>query len=148
MLRSLGVLVIATPYASGFDHFFIADELQFKYDKCARSSIFWHWTFSRICHPSFDCMVVTLFSHVLLPMAQSIGPILSQIASSPTARFGIREGLCYNPYFLGGAIAMPKILNDGVVEYEDGTRNRGLGLMIALILVDLIVYEFCGKFPF
>ncbi|CAL5368487.1 unnamed protein product [Camellia sinensis] len=34
---------------------------------------------------------------------------------------GIRDGLHYNPYFPGGAIAMPKMLNDGAVEYEDGT---------------------------
>jgi cytochrome c1 len=33
----------------------------------------------------------------------------------------VREGLHYNPYFPGGAIAMPKMLNDGGVEYEDGT---------------------------
>lgn len=33
----------------------------------------------------------------------------------------IRDGLHYNPYFPGGAIAMPKMLNDGAVEYEDGT---------------------------
>ncbi|KAL7161713.1 hypothetical protein ACSBR2_042231 [Camellia fascicularis] len=33
----------------------------------------------------------------------------------------IREGLHYNPYFPGGAIAMPKMLIDGAVEYEDGT---------------------------
>lgn len=33
----------------------------------------------------------------------------------------IREGLHYNPYFPGGAIAMPQMLNDGAVEYEDGT---------------------------
>ncbi|THG07456.1 hypothetical protein TEA_003464 [Camellia sinensis var. sinensis] len=31
----------------------------------------------------------------------------------------IREGLHYNPYFPGGAIAMPKMLIDGAVEYED-----------------------------
>ncbi|RVW81657.1 Cytochrome c1-1, heme protein, mitochondrial [Vitis vinifera] len=33
----------------------------------------------------------------------------------------IRDGLHYNPYFPGGAIAMPKMLIDGAVEYEDGT---------------------------
>lgn len=33
----------------------------------------------------------------------------------------VREGLHYNPYFPGGAIAMPKMLVDGGVEYEDGT---------------------------
>ncbi|XP_073045435.1 cytochrome c1-2, heme protein, mitochondrial [Primulina eburnea] len=39
----------------------------------------------------------------------------------PPAGVSIREGLHYNPYFPGGAIAMPKMLNDGAVEYEDGT---------------------------
>jgi len=33
----------------------------------------------------------------------------------------LREGLHYNPYFVGGAIAMPKMLMDDGVEYEDGT---------------------------
>jgi len=33
----------------------------------------------------------------------------------------LRDGLYYNPYFAGGAIGMPKPLNDGQVEYEDGT---------------------------
>jgi ubiquinol-cytochrome c reductase cytochrome c1 subunit len=39
----------------------------------------------------------------------------------PPAGVAIREGLHYNPYFPGGAIAMPKMLNDGAVEYEDET---------------------------
>ncbi|CAI5949159.1 unnamed protein product [Closterium sp. NIES-65] len=39
----------------------------------------------------------------------------------PPAGISVREGLHYNPYFPGGAIAMPKMLNDGGVEYEDGT---------------------------
>jgi hypothetical protein len=33
----------------------------------------------------------------------------------------VREGLYYNPYFPGGAIAMPKMLVDGGAEYDDGT---------------------------
>lgn len=33
----------------------------------------------------------------------------------------MREGLHYNPYFPGGAIAMPKMLNDDGIEYDDGT---------------------------
>lgn len=33
----------------------------------------------------------------------------------------MREGLHYNPYFPGGAIAMPKMLADGGTEYEDET---------------------------
>uniref|UniRef100_A0A453RS27 Cytochrome c domain-containing protein n=1 Tax=Aegilops tauschii subsp. strangulata TaxID=200361 RepID=A0A453RS27_AEGTS len=39
----------------------------------------------------------------------------------PPAGVQIREGLHYNPYFPGGAIAMPKMLMDGAIEYEDGT---------------------------
>ncbi|KDQ61590.1 hypothetical protein JAAARDRAFT_31051 [Jaapia argillacea MUCL 33604] len=39
----------------------------------------------------------------------------------PPAGIEIREGLNYNPYFPGGAIAMARNLFDGVVEYEDGT---------------------------
>eukprot|EP00873_Tetraselmis_striata_P042607 jgi/Tetstr1/462871/TSEL_007820.t1 len=39
----------------------------------------------------------------------------------PPAGVSVRQGLYYNPYFPGGAIAMPKMLADGGVEYEDGT---------------------------
>lgn len=39
----------------------------------------------------------------------------------PPAGVTIREGLHYNPYFPGGAIAMPKMLNDGGLEYDDET---------------------------
>ncbi|GLC36765.1 hypothetical protein PLESTB_000785400 [Pleodorina starrii] len=39
----------------------------------------------------------------------------------PPAGISVREGLYYNPYFPGGAIAMPKMLVDGGVEYDDGT---------------------------
>ncbi|KAG0739118.1 hypothetical protein G6F57_006673 [Rhizopus arrhizus] len=31
----------------------------------------------------------------------------------------VREGLNYNPYFPGGAIAMTRVLHDDVLEYED-----------------------------
>ena len=31
-----GFLIIATPFASGFDHLRIADEVQFKFDRCIR----------------------------------------------------------------------------------------------------------------
>ena len=43
----------------------------------------------------------------------------------PPAGVEIREGLNYNPYFPGGAIAMARTLFDGVVEYEDGMFWRG-----------------------
>jgi len=35
--------------------------------------------------------------------------------------YSLRSGLYYNPYFQGGAIAMPPPLQDGQLEYEDGT---------------------------
>ena len=40
---------------------------------------------------------------------------------APPAGVAVREGLHYNPYFPGGAIAMPKMLVDGGTEYDDGT---------------------------
>jgi ubiquinol-cytochrome c reductase cytochrome c1 subunit len=39
----------------------------------------------------------------------------------PPAGKVMLPGLHYNPYFSGGAIAMEKQLNDGQLEYEDGT---------------------------
>ncbi|THG04624.1 hypothetical protein TEA_022040 [Camellia sinensis var. sinensis] len=57
---------------------------------------------------------VAVFLYVfVLTDANSIGRVQLHIE--------IRDGLHYNPYFPGGAIAMPKMLNDGAVEYEDGT---------------------------
>mmetsp|Transcript_2652 Transcript_2652/g.3627 ORF Transcript_2652/g.3627 Transcript_2652/m.3627 type:complete len:295 (-) Transcript_2652:41-925(-) len=41
----------------------------------------------------------------------------------PPEGVSLREGLYYNPYFPGGAIGMPKQLEDGAVEYEDGTPS-------------------------
>jgi len=41
----------------------------------------------------------------------------------PPAGINVRQGLYYNPYFPGGAIAMPKMLVDGGVEYDDGTPS-------------------------
>eukprot|EP00899_Mesostigma_viride_P025630 jgi/Mesvir1/6251/Mv00970-RA.1 len=40
---------------------------------------------------------------------------------APPAGVEVREGLHYNPYFPGGAIAMPKMLMDDGVDYDDGT---------------------------
>ncbi|KAI6686786.1 hypothetical protein NL676_032699 [Syzygium grande] len=116
-LAEKGILVIATPYASGFDHFFIADEVQFKFDRC-------HRYLQEVVHdlPTFGIghslgsvihlligsryavqrngnilmafnnkeasLAIPLFSPVLVPMAQSLGPFLSQITSSPTVRLG------------------------------------------------------------
>ncbi|KAG9447423.1 hypothetical protein H6P81_013551 [Aristolochia fimbriata] len=116
-LSENGCLVIATPYASGFDHFSIADEVQFKFDRCLR---FLQQTINDL--PTFGVghslgsvihlligsryavqrtgnvliafnnkeasQAVPLFSPVIVPMAQSFGPLLSQITSSETVRVG------------------------------------------------------------
>lgn len=39
----------------------------------------------------------------------------------PPPGMTLLAGMNYNPYFPGGQIAMPKILNDGLVTYADGT---------------------------
>ncbi|XP_058194732.1 uncharacterized protein LOC131311337 isoform X3 [Rhododendron vialii] len=119
-LAEKGVLVIATPYASGFDHFFIADEVQLKFDRCHRSlqetvqdlptfgighslgSVIHLLIGSRYAvqrngnvlmafNSKEASSAIPLFSPVLVPMAQSIGPLLSQITSSPTVRLGIKS---------------------------------------------------------
>jgi cytochrome c1 len=43
----------------------------------------------------------------------------------PPAGVTVREGLHYNPYFPGGAIAMPKMLMDGGAQCHsfDATHN-------------------------
>ncbi|XP_047950537.1 cytochrome c1-2, heme protein, mitochondrial-like [Salvia hispanica] len=45
--------------------------------------------------------------------------LLTGYHNPPPAGVMIRDGL--HPHFPGGAIAMPKMLDDGAVEYEDGT---------------------------
>ncbi|PIA54036.1 hypothetical protein AQUCO_00900544v1 [Aquilegia coerulea] len=115
-LSEKGVLVIATPYASGFDHFRIADEAQFKFDRCLRclqevnglptfgighslGSLIHLLIGSRYAIQrsgnalmSFNnkeaSVAIPLFSPVLVPMAQSFGPVISQLISSPTVQFG------------------------------------------------------------
>lgn len=39
----------------------------------------------------------------------------------PPAGVTVMPGMHYNPYFSGGQIAMPQPLQDGVVDFEDGT---------------------------
>jgi len=55
-------------------------------------------------HGGIDYLVALLTGYVDAPAGKAMLP-----------------GLYYNPYFPGGAIAMPKQLVDGQVEYEDGT---------------------------
>ncbi|KAL7142122.1 hypothetical protein ABFS83_08G102100 [Erythranthe nasuta] len=108
-LADKGILVIATPYAS--------DEMQFKFERCLRylqetvediptfgighslGSVVHLLIGSRYAvqrngnilmafNNKEASLAIPLFSPVLVPMAQSIGPFLSQIASSPTIRLG------------------------------------------------------------
>jgi ubiquinol-cytochrome c reductase cytochrome c1 subunit len=46
----------------------------------------------------------------------------------PPAGVEVREGLYYNPYFPGGAIAMPEPLGDESADYDDGTPNNAAQL--------------------
>lgn len=55
-------------------------------------------------HGGIDYIVALLTGYVEAPAGKPMLP-----------------GLHYNPYFPGGAIAMPKQLEDGQLEYEDGT---------------------------
>ncbi|KAK9184872.1 hypothetical protein WN943_025223 [Citrus x changshan-huyou] len=128
-LSEKGIMVIATPYASGFDYFYIADEVQLKADRCLRflqetvqdlptfgighslGSVIHLLIGSRYAVPrtgnilmAFNnreaSVAIPLFSPVFVPMAQSIGPLLSQIASSPTVRLGypFRNALNFEPH--------------------------------------------------
>ncbi|KAJ7556748.1 hypothetical protein O6H91_05G096600 [Diphasiastrum complanatum] len=117
-LSERGFLVIATPFASGFDHLRIADEAQFKFDRCIRAmrndfveslpifgvghslgSLIHLLICSRYAVQragnvflSFNnqgaSKSIPLFSPVVVPMAQNLGPLLAQFMSSPTIRLG------------------------------------------------------------
>ncbi|XP_050372727.1 uncharacterized protein LOC126790511 [Argentina anserina] len=116
-LAEKGILVIATPYPSGFDHFFIADQVQFKFDRSyqflkdtiedlpifglghslgsvihlligSRYAVQRNGNVLMAFNNKEASSAVPLFSPVLVPVAQRLGPILSQIASSPTFRLG------------------------------------------------------------
>ncbi|EPS61771.1 hypothetical protein M569_13024, partial [Genlisea aurea] len=116
-LANKGILIIATPYASGFDHFLIADEAHFKFERCLRSledSVDGLPTFGighslgSVIHlligsryavqrrgnvlMAFNrkeaSLAVPLFSPVLVPVAQRLGPFFQQLASNPTIRLG------------------------------------------------------------
>jgi len=41
----------------------------------------------------------------------------------PPAGVNLRQGLFYNPYFPGGAIAMPQALVEGAMDWDDGTPS-------------------------
>lgn len=53
--------------------------------------------------------------------ADYIFSLLTGYPDDPPAGVALPEGTNYNPYFPGGAIAMARVLFDGIVDYEDGT---------------------------
>jgi hypothetical protein len=53
----------------------------------------------------------------------------------------VRQGLYYNPYFPGGAIAMPRMLADGGVEYDDGTPSNSSQQAKVGRLTDLLSFQ-------
>ena len=66
--------------------------LSFLHFSITCSLMLWHWenVIVYLLISQEASLAIPLFSPVLVPMAQSIGPFLSQIASSPTIRFGVR----------------------------------------------------------
>lgn len=65
--------------------------------------------------PDLSLMVKARHDHIDYILA-----LLTGYTEAPAGK-PMLPGLHYNPYFPGGAIAMPKPLMDGQVEYEDGT---------------------------
>lgn len=122
-LAERGFLVIATPFASGFDHLRIADEAQFKFDRCSRQlrselpdslPIFGlghslgaltqlligaRYAVERTGNVflSFNnkeaTTAIPLLAPVLAPMAKNFGPLLTQLTASPQLRMGAEMAL-------------------------------------------------------
>lgn len=121
-LSMRGFLVVATPFASGFDHLRIADEVQFKFDRSfrflqrdeqdlptfgvghslgtvihlligARYAVQRTGNVFMAFNNKEASLAIPLFSPVIVPMAQSFGPVLAQLTSSPTIRRGAEIAL-------------------------------------------------------
>ncbi|KAI5065953.1 hypothetical protein GOP47_0018577 [Adiantum capillus-veneris] len=166
-LAERGYLVIATPFASGFDHLRIADEVQFKFDRCMRVIgddatenlpvfgvghsmgalmqllIGARYAVQRAGNVliSFNnkeaSRAIPLFSPVIVPMAQNIGPLISQLMSSPTVRYGAEMALknleSLSPPFLKQVLPLVEQLpplymdlangKDGFIPHPDETRQ-------------------------
>ena len=59
--------------------------------------------------------------------------ILTGYREDPPAGIDIREGLYFNDYFPGQAIAMAQQLYPGVVEYDDGRLSIYVALGVLLV---------------
>jgi len=67
--------------------------------------------------PDLSCIVKGRFSGESYIFALLTG------YKEPPHGLSLRSGLYYNPYFAGGAIAMPQALIEGAIEYDDGTPS-------------------------
>lgn len=121
LLASRGALVVATPYATGFDHLRTVDEVYFKFSRCIKAlgpsvqmlpsygvghslgSLLQVLMCSRYVVPrtgnvlmSFNNRPATdsipFLSPLIAPSARALGPILSQLATSPL-RTGVEQWL-------------------------------------------------------
>ena len=65
--------------------------------------------------------------HLFLSHVQDyIFSLLTGYFDPPEGTPELGEGMAYNPYFPGGAIAMPQQLYPDGVEYDDGKREKAL----------------------
>ncbi|GAB2261672.1 hypothetical protein Droror1_Dr00002669 [Drosera rotundifolia] len=120
--RKANLLIVATPFSSGFDHFAIADEAQFKFDRTLRvlneseskpvldevpvfgighslGTVIHLLIGSRYAVRNAGNVmmafnnreaseVIPLFSSVLVPMAQGLGPVIDRFGSLRGVRAG------------------------------------------------------------
>lgn len=86
--------MIATPYASGFDHFFIADEVQFKFDRCLR---FLQDTVSYSIHFLQNDIYLSFWERVGVEEANSLKVLLVTGTRSSYFWHWPLIGICYPP---------------------------------------------------
>lgn len=159
------MLVIATPFATSLDHLRIADEAQFKFDRCVRAlsgenvarlpvygvghslgSLVHLLICSRYAvmrqgnflmsfnnRPATD--VIPFLSPFIAPGARVLGPILSQLASSPLrgsaeAAMDMMRGL--SPSLVRQLTPMVEQLAPVLLDVSQGRQVSGRGLGFAL----------------
>jgi ubiquinol-cytochrome c reductase cytochrome c1 subunit len=76
---------------------------------------------ARSTEAGFPWFIVDAFTQYQEAGPDYIHAILTGYEEQPPAGFTLAPGTQYNKYFPGHAIAMPKPLSDGQVEYTDGT---------------------------
>lgn len=85
-------------------------------------------SFSYVCHS---------YEYFLLFFAHNYSHVVWQI----------RDGLQYNPYFPGGAIAIPKMLDDGACHWARGwdTGSRSSGWSLFFLFLPYLLSVFLGS---